>query len=51
MSNVNEENTVLEFSVDQLAGVAQDLIDSFEKVCKSRTGDQVGRIFAQWSIV
>jgi Zn-dependent oligopeptidase len=34
-SNLNEENTVLEFSVDELAGVPQDLVDSFEKVKKS----------------
>ena len=31
-SNLNEENTILEFSVDELAGVPQDLVDSFEKV-------------------
>ncbi len=31
-SNINEENTVLQFSVEELAGVPQDLVDSFEKV-------------------
>jgi len=31
-SNLNEENTILEFDVDELAGVPQDLLDSFEKV-------------------
>ena len=31
-SNINEENTVLQFAVEELAGVPQDLIDSFEKV-------------------
>jgi Zn-dependent oligopeptidase len=31
-SNINEENTVLNFSVEELAGVPQDLVDSFEKV-------------------
>ena len=31
-SNLNEENTILEFSVEELDGVPQDLINSFEKV-------------------
>jgi Zn-dependent oligopeptidase len=31
-SNLNEENTILEFAVDELTGVPQDLVDSFEKV-------------------
>jgi saccharolysin len=31
-SNLNEENTVLEFTRDELEGVPLDLVNSFEKV-------------------
>lgn len=34
-SNLNEENTVLEFTRDELEGVPEDLVNSFEKVMKT----------------
>ncbi len=46
-SNLNEENTVLEFSVDELAGVPQDLVDSFEKVIIQKKNKKKNRDIEQ----
>ncbi len=35
MSNLNEDTTYREFTKEELAGVPEDLVDSFEKVKRS----------------